>query len=192
MNEIELKQLWQSADEPPQEVWLKPDIDKFETRYRYLLRTTHLLYERKLHIQLNVFMTIIILFLTFSQNHEWYSYLLSLLVLIGLWYLFYITDRLRDAIANVLPDLSLLVQMRLRQNILKQLSALSITNMIYGIGVIVCIWSFRSPENRFDIVAIVGFAVMLLLAIGVEIMKLKKLKTTRTYLDNIVKALEGE
>jgi hypothetical protein len=192
MDEQELKRLWQSSDKPTLELMLKPDIDKFETRYRYLLRTTHLLYERRFHIKLNVFIVLIFLFLTFSETHEWYSYLLSFIVLIGLWYIFYITDRLRDAIASVLPDLSLLIQMRLRQNILNRLSILRTINMIYGVIVLICIWSFRFPVRRFDATAIGSMVFIFLLAFGVERLNRRKLKTTRTYLDNIVKALERE
>ena len=171
---------------------LQPDIDNFESRYRYLLRTTLFLYEKKFHLIATVFMSMLILFLALFENHFWYSYILSVLTLGACWYAFFLTNKLRDATKEVPKDELMLVQMNLRKDVLKKLSALRFFSFIYTALIFITLWSFRSSEKRFDKTGIIVYSLVLVFIIASTFVYSKRMKTTRIYLENIIAILEAK
>lgn len=190
MNEAEINGFRIVTDSLSIESKLKPDLDNFESRYRYLLRHTNLLYERNFHITMDIFITAIWLYLTFEKQHAWYSYILAAIVLAGIWYVFYLTDRLRASLKKVPQDAPILMQMRLRKNILAQLSQLRNMTIIHASILLLSIWSFWSPEKRFGLIGIIILAIIFILPFAIKFKYAKRVKTTRIYLDNIIKILE--
>jgi len=191
MEEEEIKQMWQLSTTPPIELRLKPDLDKFENRYRYLLRNTSLLYERNFQIGLFIFLTAINIS-WFFEARQWYSYVLCIIVLISWWYIFYLTDKVRAAVKAVPQDAPILIQMQLRRNVLDRLSILRMHSLGAAVFMFLLIWSLRSPERRHEGSLIFGFVAMFVMALAAVIVSKRKLGSTRTYLENIIKVLEEE
>jgi hypothetical protein len=190
MNEAKINGFQIVTDSLSIESKLKPDLDNFESRYRYLLRHTNLLYERNFQITMDIFITAIWLLLTFEKQHAWYSYILAAITLAGIWYVFYLTDRLRGSLKKVHQDAPILMQMRLRKDVLAQLSQLRNMTIIHASILLLSTWSFWSLEKRFSFIGIIILAIIFILPFAIKFKYAKRVKTTRIYLDNIIKVLE--
>jgi|GEM_PF-3794227 len=192
MNEQEIKALWKTADVPSIELRLKHDMDNFEKRYRFLLRNTNLLYDRKFQIGLTIFLTLLSISLLFTEARVWYSDILCAIVITLWWYVFYLTDRLRLVIKAIRQDMPIVEQMRRRKGVLDHLSHLRMVQLISAALMFILIWSFRSPERRSEGTVIFGFVAVFSMVIGAMIITRRKLASTRHYLSNIVKIMEQE
>jgi hypothetical protein len=89
-------------------------------------------------------------------------------------------------------DAAILIQMRLRRNVLARLSMLRMVSLVSAGFMFLLIWSLRSPERRREGSLIFGFVAMFVMGVAVVILNKRKLGSTRTYLENIIKTLEQE
>jgi len=193
MKESEVKQLWQSGtNDRSITMGEKNDLGRYESQYNKILNKVNLLHDRGFQIGIFILSTIGIIYLPFTKTITPFLYLLSVLYVFGLWYIFFLYEKLRAIIREESIDTNQLAYFRRKRDIIMMVATIQKVSSMYYILLILFLFRARLYDINSDYRFIILFLFIAFMALGSALHYRKNTLPTVIYLKGLVKHLAEE